>query len=107
ITATFTIGVNASLGPQAVTVTTSGGTSNSVSFTVNPSVLVMNCTPTSGPLQVAISYSATCTATGGSSPYNWAVNPGPLPTGLILSSSGSGATVSGTPTASGDYSYAV
>jgi hypothetical protein len=37
VTATFTIAANATTGPQNVTVTTAGGKSNSVTFTINPS----------------------------------------------------------------------
>lgn len=43
-------------------------------------------------------YAAQLTATGGTPPYAWTVTP-PLPTGLILASSGTTATISGTPQA--------
>ena len=44
-------------------------------------------------------YSATLTASGGTSPYTWQVQSGTLPTGMALASSGSAtATLSGTPT---------
>jgi large repetitive protein len=45
---------------------------------------------------VATAYSQTLAATGGTSPYTWAVSSGTLPTGLTLSSAG---VISGTPTA--------
>jgi hypothetical protein len=46
--------------------------------------------------QVGAAYSATLTATGGTSPYVWSITSGTLPAGLSLSSSGA---ISGTPTA--------
>jgi hypothetical protein len=49
-------------------------------------------------------YSASLSASGGSTPYNWSVAAGQLPTGLTLSSSG---LLSGTPTASGQFSFTV
>jgi hypothetical protein len=45
--------------------------------------------------QVGTAYSATLSATGGTSPYVWSIASGSLPAGLALSSSG---TISGTPT---------
>ncbi|MGA7822989.1 MAG: putative Ig domain-containing protein [Steroidobacteraceae bacterium] len=51
--------------------------------------------------QVATAYSATLTATGGTSPYAWSITSGSLPAGLSLSSSG---TISGTPTTAGSAS---
>src|SRR5262249_50482917 len=53
---------------------------------------------------VGIAYNQTISASGGTSPYSFAVNSGTLPTGLTLSSSGA---LSGTPTAAGSYSFTV
>ena len=53
---------------------------------------------------VAAAYSATLTASGGTSPYTFAVTSGSLPTGLTLSSGG---TLSGTPSAYGSFSFTV
>jgi hypothetical protein len=49
-----------------------------------------------------VPYNVVLSATGGQSPYSWALYPGsnPLPTGLTLSSGG---VISGTPTASGTF----
>jgi hypothetical protein len=47
-------------------------------------------------------YSQTLAATGGTSPYTWTKSAGSLPTGLSISSSG---VISGTPTASGVFSF--
>jgi hypothetical protein len=67
----------------------------------------MTCGPATGPVLVGTSYSARCSVSGGTAPYNWTINPGPLPTGLTLNPSGSTAVISGTPTVPGSYSYAV
>src|SRR5204862_255165 len=69
-------------------------------------LLELNC-PASGPTTVGVAYTASCTVTGGTAPYNWSINPGTLPAGLTLNPSGSSATISGTPSASGNYSYTV
>src|SRR5262249_16715386 len=63
-TATFTIASSATLGGKSVTVTTSGGTSNAVTFTVNSPTLTVgksgsgSGTVTSSP--AAINCGATC-----------------------------------------------
>jgi hypothetical protein len=49
-------------------------------------------------------YSQTLTATGGTTPYTWAVETGTLPAGLSLSPDG---VISGTPTAAGASSFTV
>jgi hypothetical protein len=54
---------------------------------------------------VGSSYSGNFTAVGGASPYTWSVSSGQLPPGLTLAAS-TGA-LSGTPTASGNYSFGV
>jgi Putative Ig domain len=54
---------------------------------------------------VGSSYSGNFTAVGGASPYTWSVSAGQLPPGLSLSST-TGA-LSGTPTASGNYSFGI
>jgi Putative Ig domain len=43
-------------------------------------------------------------ATGGSTPYNWSVTQGAIPTGLTLSSSGA---IDGTPTTAGTFNFTV
>lgn len=88
-----------------------GGTSGSVAFTISAATTTTTTTTTS-PLAIAstsvpagttgTAYSATLTATGGTSPYTWSVSSGTLPTGLTLSSAGA---ISGTPTTSGSASF--
>jgi hypothetical protein len=53
---------------------------------------------------VAIPYSQTLSATGGSGGYTWSVSSGSLPAGLSLSGGG---TISGTPTAPGSAGFTV
>ncbi len=53
---------------------------------------------------VGTSYSQTITASGGTSPYSYAVTSGGLPAGLSLSSGG---VLSGTPTAGGTFNFTV
>jgi len=64
---------------------------------------------TVGPVSMAAAtvnarYSQTLTAAGGTAPYTYGVTTGSLPSGLTLSSSG---VLSGTPTASGSFSFTV
>jgi hypothetical protein len=75
---------------------------------VAPQPLTLQCTPTTGPAILGVFYSATCTASGGIQPYLWTIESGGLPTGLSLSATaGPAITISGIPTAPGDYSYTV
>jgi Putative Ig domain len=71
------------------------------------SILSPGCTPTTGPTQVGTPYTANCTASGGTAPYSWSIVSGTLPAGLVLTPNGTTATVSGTPSAAGTYSYSV
>jgi hypothetical protein len=52
---------------------------------------------------VGVSYNATLTADGGTTPYTWNINKGTLPAGLSLDS-GTG-IISGVPTSSGDSTF--
>jgi hypothetical protein len=73
----------------------------SLSITVAPaSLAVTTSTLASG--TVGISYSATLQASGGTTPYSWSIATGQLPTGLSLATGGQ---ISGTPSASGTYSF--
>ncbi len=84
---------------QSPAKTTSANLSLSVTTTVAP--LTITSTVVAG----AISnqpYGATLSATGGTAPYTWSVSG--LPAGLIFGSNG---VISGTPTATGNFSLAV
>src|SRR5450759_475105 len=103
VTATYLS--NASTGSRSGTVAIAGQ-----SITVNqpPSPLTLSCTPTAGPTQVGVAYSATCTASGGTAPYGWAIAVGLLPAGLTLNgNTGTSISVSGTPSVGGPYAYAI
>jgi Putative Ig domain/Bacterial Ig-like domain (group 2) len=73
-----------------------------LSISINPSPLVITTTTlpegTNG-----VAYSQSLSATGGTTPYNWAIIQGSLPTGLTLT----GNTISGTPSANGLFSFTV
>ena len=74
------------------------------SLTINPFALVIT---TASPLPNGTAnavYSQVFAATGGSSPYSWAVQTGSLPTGLTLTSSG---LLSGTPTQQGTFDFVI
>jgi hypothetical protein len=77
----YTITVTDSAAPAAQTA------SKSFSGNIAPSspALTLNCSTTSGPAVVGAAYSATCTVTGGTPPYNWSITDGALPGGLTLS----------------------
>lgn len=71
-------------------------------YAYTPAVVAIAGTPGNGLTGVA--YSSTFTASGGYGGYTFSLASGTLPTGLSLSSAG---VISGTPTVSGLYSFAV
>jgi len=80
-------------------VSDSGGGSSSQTYAVSmaAATVPVSITTTSLPNgTVGTAYSSSVSATGGTSPYTWAVSEGALPLGLALSSSGG---ISGNPTA--------
>ncbi|MDX1804342.1 MAG: putative Ig domain-containing protein, partial [Alcanivorax sp.] len=77
----------------------------SASYTLNVDPPPIPLSPSALPnLQQGTAYSQQLSASGGTSPYTYAVTSGSLPTGLTLSSTG---LISGTPTASGPYNFTV
>ena len=77
--------------------------SRAYSLTIgSPTITVAPTTLPNG--TVGAAYSQTLMASGGTSPYTYAVTAGSLPAGLTLASSG---TLSGTPTAGGSFSFTV
>lgn len=77
--------------------------SASATFTLVVDAQPITIVTTSAPNGVVgTAYSQTLTATGGSGGFTWSLTSGTLPTGLLLSTSG---VVSGTPTATGTYTF--
>ena len=101
-TVTATVPTGATTGP--VTVTTPGGTSGGVLFTVAAPTITLAPSTLPGS-QVGVQYpTISLSATGGTSPYTFAITSGALPAGLTL---GTGGSLSGTPTAGGAFSFTV
>src|SRR6185437_5714146 len=96
-TSSFTVQVtDSSKPPQTAT--------GNQSITVSPSAAQLAISTSSLPGGTkGAAYSATLQATGGVTPYSWAISSGSLPGGLQLSAT-SGA-ISGTPTATGTFSF--
>lgn len=81
------------------------GATGTVSYTISvapPTIAVSPPTLPNG--TYATAYSQAITASGGNGSYSFAVSSGGLPSGLSLAPGG---TLSGTPTASGNYSFSV
>lgn len=72
-----------------------------LSMTVNPALNIVTSILPNGTQNV--NYSQVLSAAGGSGNYTWSITGGALPTGLTLS----GNTISGTPTANGEFSFTV
>jgi uncharacterized protein YjdB len=93
------------LTPGASTITaTLGLISGNTVLTVQPLPLLIT-TATLANATVTTPYSATLVASGGVAPYLWSIAGGALPSGLSLNPTTG--TISGTPTASGSFSFTV
>jgi hypothetical protein len=89
-----------------VKVTAADGCSGTTTYTLAPVCPTLSLTPT-GTLPIGYlgaSYTQTLTASGGTSPYTFALQSGDLPGGVLLSSSG---TLNGIPTAKGSFPVTV
>ncbi len=82
--------------------TASNAITKALSILINPTLEISTSSLTNG--TVDIQYSATLAATGGTSPYTWALSNGNLPAGLTLNTSG---IISGTPAVAETYSFTV
>jgi len=78
--------------------------SQAESITVAPNTPVTVKTTKLAAAKVNRSYSKSLAASGGTPPYTWAVSAGSPPPGLTL---GTGGQLSGTPTATGSYTFTV
>ncbi|POY34647.1 hypothetical protein C3K47_19215, partial [Solitalea longa] len=78
-------------------------TSNSATLTVTATIAVSPASLSGG--TVGSSYSQSITASGGTTPYSYAITAGALPAGLTLNTSTG--TLSGTPTAGGSFNFTV
>jgi hypothetical protein len=97
-TSSFTVKVTDSSSPAQ---TATASLSITITASVTP-VQITTSSLTGG--QTGTAYSATLSATGGTTPYSWSVSSGSLPAGLTLSTSGQ---ISGTPTSAGTSSFTV
>ncbi|MGL6548531.1 putative Ig domain-containing protein [Aeromonas hydrophila] len=88
------------------TATNASGTSSPATVTITVSAPTLAITPTTLPDGTqGTAYSQTVTATGGSTPYTYAITAGSLPAGLSLNTSSG--VISGTPSASGTGNFTV
>ena len=95
-------------GTIDVTATTPGGTSaktaaDQFTYLLGSSPVAV-VTTSVAPATVGTTYSASLSASGGTTPYTWSLASGTLPTGLTLSPGG---TISGAPTAAGTSNFTV
>ncbi len=96
-------------GPDTFTYTAGNGigTSAPAAVAITVSAPTVTLAPGSGALadaSLGTAYSQTLSASGGTAPYSYAVSAGSLPAGLNLASNG---ILSGTPTATGTYTFTV
>ena len=98
-TATATIEtVGATAAPGLVSVATWGGTSNPLTFTVTPAPILV-CTPPNG--TTGVSYSYSCTISGGVPPYTCYATG--LPAGMSIATVGNTCVISGMPNLAGVF----
>ncbi|WP_377706327.1 putative Ig domain-containing protein [Pseudomonas protegens] len=88
------------------TATNTSGTSSPATVTLTVSAPTLAITPTTLPDGIqGTAYNQTVTATGGTTPYTYAISAGSLPAGLSLNTSSG--VISGTPTVSGTFNLTV
>jgi hypothetical protein len=93
---TFTVRVTDSSSPQL------SGTRDLSIIVVDPLVVA---TPSLPDATYGVAYTATLSASGGTTPYSWSVSSGSLPVGLALA--GATGIISGTPTSTGTSTFTV
>lgn len=97
-TFTFTVTVTDSESPTPSTA------SAALSITINAALEIITPAPSLPGCLTGASYNQTLQASGGISPYTWALSSGTLPPGLTLSSNGQ---LAGTPTTAGSFTFTV
>jgi hypothetical protein len=92
-----------------ITATDSNGCMGSRQYTINVTCANINLDPGTVPnAKVGNAYSTMVHAGGGNAPYTFTVSSGSLPPGLMLTQNPPDhATISGTPTASGSYTFTI
>ena len=90
-----------SAGNTAISATLAGVTGSSTLVVQAPPIAITTTSLAAG--TVGVAYSATLTASGGTTPYTWLIASGSIPPGLTLNPD-SGA-IAGTPTAAGALSF--
>jgi hypothetical protein len=106
-TSVATVSATGLVTPLTTGSTTITATLGGITGSTNASAQVAVISITTSSLPAALvnhAYSATLAASGGVSPYTWSVATGALPTGLSLASTGQ---LTGTPTATGAFSFAL
>ncbi len=99
----LTVTAPSGTGTQPVVVNTADAQSAPVNYTYVAPLAVTTTSVPGG--DVGVAYSTTLAATGGTSPYTWAVDPATLPAGLSLNASTG--VISGTPSATGASNFTV
>ena len=80
------------------------GSGGMINLVLSPAI---SCVPSAGPRLLNQYYSAQCSVTQGTPPFNWMVSSGALPPGISLSSQGATGLIAGTPTVAGVYRYTI
>ncbi|MBI4811174.1 MAG: putative Ig domain-containing protein, partial [Ignavibacteriales bacterium] len=100
-------GIPTTVGSSTFTVgaTDAYGCTGSQTYILTIDCPAINLSPATLPNgTVGVAYSQTITASGGTSPYSFAVVAGALPDGLVLSSTGA---LFGTPTSAGSFNFTI